>query len=607
MARPIGLGGEEFQASYEERRAVARDAAIEAARYGINKDDMKRLASETLFTLGFTFSDYELGLIVSETIAKYDIKPSEYQELYEERKVEALEAAKKAASTTLDKEEARKLAFDAAKTFGIILTNDELNAIVGDVEKTRVTEEIVSKGGVVSTEISSLPVFGDTINGIIAWFTNLSESVTNYFGEIFSGLAPLGEFFKDPIKVISEGIGDIFKKEAEAGLNNAIEKIAGSVGHSPEYKTEIEGSINNFSKELLEKTLADLNPDKFHHSIITPADAATNLNVAGGVALGVSTGAYVAGIVAESATFGQIETVMNAANWIIDSLGVRSLTRSMIMLPLESSILKPASYHYNSLYTPEIPATTDLINMVVKEKIGLDVFKLNMKYQGISEDWSQKIWDAHFIAPSLSNLLTSWRRNHITTEQLDKLEILVDLDPLYKNIWEDQRYVDPSITIARFMFETGVIDKDGVKDILRRNGLFPADIEGMANFITTFQERLWRRRYIMQVANGYNKGVFSADRLKTEILAANYTEGVADWMIKTEDVKKEIVNAKVPEVKEVLITLTILKDAYLYDDVDEAYIISYFQEKGYDPFEISLAVKYYNRLKAQIEEEKKKQ
>jgi hypothetical protein len=102
----------------------------------------------------------------------------------------------------------------------------------------------------------------------------------------------------------------------------------------------------------------------------------------------------------------------------------------------------------------------------------------------------------------------------------------------------------------------------------------------------------------MQVANGYQKGVFDADRLRSEILGANYTEGVAKWMIATEDIKKEVVNAKVPQVKEVLITLTLLKDAYLNKDIDEAFLT-----KGYDPFEISLAVKYYNRERGKVKGE----
>jgi len=153
--------------------------------------------------------------------------------------------------------------------------------------------------------------------------------------------------------------------------------------------------------------------------------------------------------------------------------------------------------------------------------------------------------------------------------------------------------------MARFMFETGAIGRDQVKDTVVRSGLVPEYVEPMTDFIVRFQERLWRRRYIMSVATGYRRGVFDESRLRDEIRSAGYTEGVADWMINTENIRKEInVAVRKPE-KYRLISISYAQDLYVHDDVDESWIQSYFADKGYDAEDVDLAVKVLDREKAE--------
>ncbi|GAH23308.1 unnamed protein product, partial [marine sediment metagenome] len=108
----------------------------------------------------------------------------------------------------------------------------------------------------------------------------------------------------------------------------------------------------------------------------------------------------------------------------------------------------------------------------------------------------------------------------------------------------------------------GSIGEEGVKEIVHRQGYFPEHVDVITDYIITFQERLWRRRYIVQLQRGYARRVVSEDELREAVDDADYTEGVADWIIKTADLQREIAVKSSPEEKRRLLGLGDLKKAY---------------------------------------------
>ncbi len=451
---------------------------------------------------------------------------------------------------------------------------------------------------VTESKINSLPWYASWIEPVISYIGTLSEAVVNYFGPLFSPLGAIAAALKDPFSSLSDHFNDFFTGAMDESTKLAVELTSVAGQHSPEWSKNVKTSLYGISVDQINNMLATEEQKKVRTAPITPAEAWTILNTMKDQMIAVQSSLMFGHAIVEAGSLGQFEFMKEIDGLILSKYGLSETITQATMLPVEKNIFKKAEYYVNNLYVPEIPDTTELINEVVKEVLPYSEFEAQMRYKGFSREWSKNIWDAHFIAPSLGQILTSWRRGHIKTEDLDKLEILVDLDPRFKLEWNDMRYVDPSIMAARFMFETNAIDKDGVKDIVKRNGLFPDDIDAMTNYIVTFQERLWRRRYIMAVATGYRQGVYDAKFLTTKILEAGYTEGVANWMIQTENVRSEIAKSKVKPEKDVLVTLTIAIDAYINDDVDEAWLRNYFYTKGYDAGEIDIALKVYNRKKA---------
>jgi hypothetical protein len=448
--------------------------------------------------------------------------------------------------------------------------------------------------------LPSLPWYASWIEPVLMYIGSLTESVVNFFAPIFSPLDAIANYLKDPFGSVSKHIGDMMASASKSGTDLAVQATKDATGHTPDFATDMRDTINTALYGPVDELILEVSKTLYGYNVLDPQAANGKLADFAKTAKLIHAQTFVSGAISEAVSLGQFEALQKFTDMVLGPFGLGELAKLDIVLPLEPSLITPTKQYWRSVYPNEIPSTGDLINMVVKEKIDLSTFRKNMKYNGISEDWSNKIWDAHFNAPSLGQLLTSWRRDHITTEELDKLEVLVDLDPIYKTFWKDQRYNDPSIMSARFMFETKNIDKDGVKDILKRNGLFPSDVDAMANYIVTFQERLWRRRYIMAVAAGYRQGVYQADFLTSKVLDAGYTDGVAHWIIETENARAEISKSKVKVQKDVLVTLTIAIDAYINNDVDELWLRNYFYIKGYDPSEIDIAVKVYNRKKTSV-------
>ena len=230
-----------------------------------------------------------------------------------------------------------------------------------------------------------------------------------------------------------------------------------------------------------------------------------------------------------------------------------------------------------------IPPYSELINMLVKEVISLDEFNKYLRWHGFDETWGKRIWDAHFIPPTLGDILTAWRRKLITEEQVDELMILVDLDPRFKEIFDTRKYADPTVTMARYMFETRAIDAEGVKNIVQRAGFLPQDVDALATFIVKFQERRFQRRYLTALEAGVVKGAYTPEELSAEVVAAGYTAEVAGWMLKTAEVRRRIALTK-PEVEKArILTLGDLKKAYVRDILEED---AFRTELGVRGFEI---------------------
>jgi len=255
---------------------------------------------------------------------------------------------------------------------------------------------------------------------------------------------------------------------------------------------------------------------------------------------------------------------------------------------VQASIVPALRKHVNSLYTPAIPGFGELTNMRVKEKISQAEYQETLAYQGFNGYWAGKMWDAHFNAPTLNDVLTAWRRGQITEARVDELMTLIDLDPYYKQIFDTRKYIDPPLNMIRFMFETGNINAVQVGDLVHLQGYRPEHEGFVTQYITEFQSRLWRRRYLISLSQGYEKGLYNVDQLRAAVVAAEYTGEVADYIVKNADIRKQIAGSKTGMGAPKLLAIGDLKKAYSNNLLTVDQLRTELGVRGYATTEIDL-------------------
>jgi len=399
------------------------------------------------------------------------------------------------------------------------------------------------------------------------------------------------------IAALMGSLGDIFKRSADESIARALETVGKVTAESPEWKKSLDATLGPYGAKAIDDTLKALSPAALGKSPLSAEEAATTAQTMMYNLTGLGIGAWLAHAAAEAATLGQYEAIKDLVPMVFDRLGLSQLGAKAIGIPLEELIFKRAQQHWAAQFTPEIPATTDLISMVVKEVITIEEFKQWMRFKGFAPDWSQYIWDAHFIAPTLTDLLTAWRRGLIDEAELDRLMILVDLDPRFKTIFDTRKYITPSLSLTRFLWETGAIGREEVERNVKLEGYHPDHVPAIVSFICEFQERLWRRRYLVTLSGGYQRGVYSADELDKAVTGAGYTPDVAKWIIANADARKKIAEAKVAVEKPKLLSVGDLKKAYIANMISTDDLRTELLTRGYPIDQADLLIRLLDQEK----------
>lgn len=392
-------------------------------------------------------------------------------------------------------------------------------------------------------KVSGLPWFVSWLQPLADFFGSIAEGITNWFGLVFR---PIYDFFGSPIKYIVDGLSGLFSKGSTESGTTASGLLSSILEGTPDWGEDLKLDLNALQEMFILPYLNALEPDRYVAYGMSPEDAVKNLENLGTDLVTANLQLFYTHALMEAGSLGQFEFIQSLNSLVVSKFGFDKVTSMLATIPYSKGLLPLVEMFYNDKFPLQLPTDQDLINMVVKEVIPLDTFTSVMRQKGFDGVWSKRIWDAHFFAPSLGNLLTSFRRGTIDEARLVELQILVDLDPRYNEIWHDSWYNDPTPRQARFMYETGAIDRARLKNIVERTGLLPDDVEPFTEYLATFNERQWKRRYVIELARGYRLDKISEDELRSEIMKVYFSEGVADWIVATEEIAK-IIDVKEPK------------------------------------------------------------
>jgi hypothetical protein len=446
--------------------------------------------------------------------------------------------------------------------------------------------------------------------------TVISGAITG-LGSAISGISiVLGALGGNIVKAFTDGTADIIEKAVTDGASKMATSVTDALGHTPAWREAMDASglpFANANLDLLmsgpKETGAELNTTPYAEAL----DKVQALNKA---LLGAELAIYGTSLVVETASLGQVETVAKLMEAITQSpVGIR-LQEVAILDSLEKTIFNKARKQNNFLYRPNTPDTGNLINMRMKEIIGQNDFEENLAYQGYSKEWATKFWDAHFGPPSLTDIITAYRRGievkypksdpasgeivWIGPKALDLSDVRyllesIDLDPRYIDIFMTRIHNDVPITYARWMWETGAITtRDQVLEIVRRQGVDPQYENNVVDMVTGFAVRAYRRRYWVALQMALTKGVITEAEVKAGI-ADNPVDATIDyWMIKTAQVRKLIADKGIVSGGEKLLALGDVKKAYINEIMNEDTLRTDLMGRGYSLTDIQTLIDVLN-------------
>ena len=283
---------------------------------------------------------------------------------------------------------------------------------------------------------------------------------------------------------------------------------------------------------------------------------------------------------AEVSTIGQVEIFRELLDIMRQRSGFVEASKIHLQAALDASIGIASEQYWNNQFRKKLPGIQDAINQVVKEVITVDQFKTVMGLLGYDATQSQRIWDAHFIAPARQELVTALRRGKISREAWNRLKILVDLDPRYDridsetgeagrgsfSIWNEMVYEDPSIMNLRFMFESGSATDEELPVYLKALGYRPEHIPAMETYIKEYQSRFFRRRQLTLLARLEKTGKITEDEFIARAKAIFYTEKTARYELENQELSAQLGT----DTAERATTLGMLNTWYIEDIIDAA-------------------------------------
>ena len=209
----------------------------------------------------------------------------------------------------------------------------------------------------------------------------------------------------DAFQLVVEPAQDLdYAKKLTGEVPSEVPEEFGAVETSDEQRRETEG----YSSML--KELPVIGFRRGVMSGVDPEGAASTLAGVGVTGMTSLALAHTPGIIAEAASFGQIESVTWTIMDLLNASGLPDAVKASIAIPFEASILTPARYHYNQVFRPVQPAVRDLPSMLARKQLTAEEYLTQIGYQGLDDRWASALWNTFLKLPEFRELqIMRWR------------------------------------------------------------------------------------------------------------------------------------------------------------------------------------------------------
>lgn len=211
-----------------------------------------------------------------------------------------------------------------------------------------------------------------------------------------------------------------------------------------------------------------------------------------------------------------------------------------------------------------IPALPDIIRMAIREafdKEAVKRFHLMDHYpdlltdwaakQGLSKEWAENYWKAHWTLPSMGQGFEMLWRTDFSDADLDLLMRVADINPYFRPFLKEIAYHPLTRVDTRRMYGLGVLDRAGVKRAYLDLGYNELNAERMTEFTVRYENRSHRNEAISRVTWARKQGIYDSKTAYKMYLVAGLNKEDAEYELAGVDaeVLVDLVNDKIDHVK----------------------------------------------------------
>lgn len=222
---------------------------------------------------------------------------------------------------------------------------------------------------------------------------------------------------------------------------------------------------------------------------------------------------------------------------------------------------------YTELYKElayQIPPVADIITMAVREAFTPEIAQRFGQYEdfpkefeewagrkGLSKDWAERYWAAHWSLPSATQGFEMLHRGVITRSELDMLLRALDIMPFWREKLTGIAFRRLSRVDIRRMYGLGVLTEQEVLEAYTELGYNDRDAKRMANFtvkqILATQSKFTSR----DVISAYSKYMIDKSEARSLLLNVGVKSENISFIISTADYKRswELTESKISAIR----------------------------------------------------------
>jgi len=210
---------------------------------------------------------------------------------------------------------------------------------------------------------------------------------------------------------------------------------------------------------------------------------------------------------------------------------------------------------YNDLYKElayQIPPVADIITMAVREAFTPSIAARFGQYEdlppdfvewvqkkGLSKEWAERYWAAHWSLPSPQQGFEMLHRGVIGKPDLYMLMRALDIMPFWRDKLIEIAYRPLSRVDVRRMFKLGVLDVSGVRKAYTDIGYNDYNADLMTKFTIEYVKGVPKKLSTADIITSYKKHLIESGELRSLLTQAGIESEDIEPIIKTAQQRRE--------------------------------------------------------------------